>query len=331
RWLAAVAATVMVSALAEKTVQAADALPYARGYLLTGNYVASGVDLTPQSNPADNQGLATGTIHISGIPPDADIVAAYLYYETLTYSASLSDASGVTFRGHQVLLNDLMGVKKSRQNLTGSMSSCWSSGTPLALTEFRVDVLRWLPIRPDKDGKPTGKRLVNDADLQAHGLPLHQVKLPTRSGNHVPESAGASLVIVYRDPSQPLRKIVFYDGVHVQTSLDEVTTQTLRGFYQSSANKSAQISYLLSGGQGNKGERISFGDGTGATVPISPADPVSIGSSSQRSWSTLTYQVGTLMNPIAKSALSGYGETARTTLDHTKGGAYDCLSVGAIV
>ena len=98
---------------------------------------------------------------------------------------------------------------------------------------FRADVLRLLPIRLDKDDKPTGKRLVNDADLIAHGLPLHKVKLPVRSGNQIPESAGASLVIVYRDPSQPLRKIVFYDGIHIQSSLTDAMTQTLRGFYRS--------------------------------------------------------------------------------------------------
>src|SRR5436190_805431 len=159
------------------------ALPYARSYLLTGGYVANGVDLTEQNNPVDANGFSTGTIHISGVPADADIVAAYMYFETVTLTSALSDADGATFRGQTVLLNDLMAVKKSKQNLTGSTASCWSSGAPLTVTEFRVDVLRWLPIRLDKDNKPTGKRLVNDADLIAHGLPLHQVKLPVRQGN----------------------------------------------------------------------------------------------------------------------------------------------------
>src|SRR4029077_10927283 len=87
-----------------------DALPYSKGYLITGDYVASGVNLTPQDNPIDQNGFSTGTIHVSGVPADADIVAAYMYFETITLAANLSAASGVTFRGETVLLNDLMAV-----------------------------------------------------------------------------------------------------------------------------------------------------------------------------------------------------------------------------
>jgi VCBS repeat-containing protein len=306
-----------------------DALPYAKGFLVTGNYVASGVDLTEQANPIDQNGFSTGTIHMSGVPADADIVAAYLYWETITLTADRSEAAGATFRSETILLNDLMEVKKSSQPLTGSAASCWSSGVPLTLTMFRADVLRWLPIRLDKDNKPTGKRLVNDADLLAHGLPLHQVKLPVRNGNQVPESAGASLVVVYRDPSQPLRKIVFYDGVHIQSSLSEVTTQSLQGFYKSSsATKSAQITHIIGSGQPNKNERVFFDDGS--NTQISPPDPITGGSSSQRGWSTLTYDVSALMNP-GNNVAGGYGETATTRIDHSGGGGYDCLALGAVI
>ena len=325
----------------------ADALDYAKGYLITGNYVASGVDLTEQANPVDQNGMSTGTIHIARctaavtfncVPQDADIVAAYLYFETITRTADLSAAAGdassedpakrSTFRGEKIVLNDLMAVKKSKWDLVGTTASCWSSGVPLSLTMFRVDVLRWLPIRLDKDDKPTGKRLVTDDDLIAHGLPLHQVKLPTRNGNNDPETAGASLVLVYRDPSQPLRKIVLYDGVHVQSSASEVTTQNLRGFYKSSLAKSAQITHILAGGQPNNRERILFRDNTTTDTPISGPDPVSAGSASQRSWATLTYDVHDYMNPA--TSVSGYGETATTTIDHT-GGGYDCLAMSAVV
>jgi hypothetical protein len=319
---------VVFSARAGVHASPGDALPYSKGFLLTGNYVAGGVDLTEQTNPIDANGFSTGTIHMSGVPADADIVAAYLYWETITLTASLNQAAGATFRGQPILLNDVAGVKKSSMPLTGSTASCWSSGVPLTLTMFRADVLRWLPIRMDKDNQPTGKRLVNDVDLIAHGLPLHQVKLPERSGNQVPESAGASLVVVYRDPAQPLRKIVVYDGVHVQSSLSEVTTQSLQGFYKSSAATSAQITHIVGAGQPNKNERIFFNDGS--NTQISPADPITGGSSSQRSWSTLTYDVSALMNPGNNSA-GGYGETATTQVDHSAGGGYDCLSWGAIV
>ena len=61
-----------------------DALPYSAGFLVTGDYVVGGVDLNPNVNMPDPvTGLATGTISIAGVPTDADIVGAYLYWETI--------------------------------------------------------------------------------------------------------------------------------------------------------------------------------------------------------------------------------------------------------
>src|SRR4029077_4555470 len=102
---------------------------------------------------------------------------------------------------------------------------------------------------------------------------------------------------------------------------------SLQGFYKSSATKSAKLTHIIASGQPNKNERILFDDGI--TTQISAPDPVTIGSASQRSWATLTYDVSSLMNPGNNSA-GGYGETARTIVDHTKGGGYDCLTWGAI-
>src|SRR5262245_34014988 len=56
-----------------------DALPFAKNYLLTGNYVVGGIDLQP--NPA-NRGSVSGNISIGGVPANADILAAFLYWET---------------------------------------------------------------------------------------------------------------------------------------------------------------------------------------------------------------------------------------------------------
>lgn len=305
-----------------------DALPFARSYIGTINYVVAGVDVTEQQNPISQDGFSTGTLSIGGVPADADIVAAYLYWETITLESDRSQASGVTFRGNELLLNDVMGVKKSSQALTGTTASCWSSGQPLLMTKFRADVLRFLPIRLDKDNKPTGKRVVNAADLTAHGFAQHSVTLPVRTGNQLPESAGASLLIVYRDSTQPLRKIILYDGIHIQPSLQTPTTQTLRGFYKSAAVKSAKITHIVAGGQPNGNERVFFNDGV--NTQVSPADPLAGGSSSQRGWANLTYDVSALMNPGNNSA-GGFGETATTTLDHSQGGGYDCLSLSAIV
>ncbi len=311
-----------------------DPLKFTTGLLVTGNYVEGFIDLTEQDNPIDMNGFSTGTINISGVPPEADIIAAYLYWETITLETDPNQAAGVTFRDTPIDIDDAVNVKKTSIPLVNNTASCWSAGVPLRMWFFRADVLSFLPVRLDKDDKPTVKRLVNNADLQAHGKPLHEVKLPARQGNQLPESPGASIVIVYQDPSEPLRKIVFYDGqAYVQDSLTETTAQTLRGFYKSAqlanpnTNFSAKITHIMGSGQPNGNERVLF-NGTNNAAVVSPPDPITGGSSSQRGWSNLTYDVGNRM-PGGNS--NGYGEQATTRVDHTSGGGYDCLSWGAIV
>ena len=318
-----------------------DPLPYSRGYLLTGNYVVSGVDLTEQQNPPDSNGMSTGTINITKcsptvttncVPADADIVAAYMYWEAIIPTATPSLAAGVTFRGEEILLNDVMGVKASSQELTGTTASCWSSGSPLSMVQFRADVLRFLPIRLDKDNNPTGKRLVTNEDLLQHNLPLHQVTLPTRTGNQIPESGGASLLLVYRDPAEVLRKIVIFDGIHIQASVDDTMTQRLRGFYKSAGTPSAKVTQIIASGQPNNNERVYFDAGATASTntPISPVDPISTGSSSQRGWANLTYDVSSHMSPT--STLTNFGETVTTSVRHTPAASgYDCLTWGAVI
>ena len=75
---------------------------------------------------------------------------------------------------------------------------------------FRADVLHLL--KSDPNVKKPERRLVNDADLVTNGLALNTVTLPEAgNGNNTPQSAGASLLVVYRNPAEPLRKIVVYD------------------------------------------------------------------------------------------------------------------------
>ena len=304
-----------------------DPLSYSGGFLVTGDYVASGVDLHEDTNPVDAEGLATGTIHISGVPQDADIVAAYLYWETITFTATPTQARA-KFRGEELDLDSIVAVKKSHLDLTGNVATCWTSGQPVTMWHYRADVLRFLPMRLDSNDKPTGKLLVNDDDLTTNAQPLHTVSLPTRNGNQLPESAGATLVLVYRDPAETvLRKVVLYDGTHVAPALTDAMTQTLRGFYRSATAPSAKITHLIASGQPNNNERIFFNDGTSSQ--ISAANPVFGGSSSERAWSTLTYP-NLSMTPGNNSA-GGYGETATTTVDHSGGGGYDCLTWGAVV
>ncbi len=300
----------------------ADDLPFTKGFLVTGNYVVGSVDLNEQTNPIVN-GFSTATFSMSGVPAGSDILAAYLFWETITLAADESEASGVKFRGTEINLTDVVRVRRASTPSNGQDSPCFGTGVPVTTHMFRADVLGLLPMQVDKDDKATGKRLVNDADLVAHALPPHTVTLPVRNGNHVPESAGASLVVVYRDSTQPLRKIVIYNG-DAPLTLDAPLERSLQGFYKSASTPSAKITYFVASGQPNSSDNISFND-----VQIA-ADAFPSGSASQRAWANATYDVSSLMNLGTTSGV--YGETVRTKIYHqpTNGGE-DCLNWGAVI
>src|SRR5206468_8765753 len=65
--------------------QGTDALPYTTGYLVTGDYAVGSIDLLP-ANSLTNY-LSAGTIPMSGVPANADILAAFLYWETIQPSS----------------------------------------------------------------------------------------------------------------------------------------------------------------------------------------------------------------------------------------------------
>ncbi len=189
RVLLALACLAMVAQAAGRAqVGTGDPLPFSKSYTITGNYVVRGVDLNPKTAV---KGFATGTIQMSGVPAGADVVAAFPYWETI--STQPSQIAGAQFRG-----SALTGALSATKNLTPATASCWSAGggsrAVYKLTKFRADVLQLLPT--DAAGRPL-----------ANGL--HTVRLPEAgTGNQVPQSAGASLLVVYRDPAQPLTKIV---------------------------------------------------------------------------------------------------------------------------
>ena len=92
------------------------------------------------------------------------------------------------------------------------------------------------------------------------------VRLPDAGGgNNVPESGGATLLIVYRNPERnptlnPLRKIVVYDKsdeAYIVPDLVTSVTTNLRGIYRSAGCfQSARITYIAASGQPNGNERI---------------------------------------------------------------------------
>ena len=89
-------------------------LAFAKSYTITGNYVVGQVDLLPGN--AVN-GFVTGTIPMSGVPKFADVLAAFLFWETVTTSSG--QVNGAQFRGAPLRV-----VKKSSQMISGSTATC---------------------------------------------------------------------------------------------------------------------------------------------------------------------------------------------------------------
>src|SRR5688572_30485542 len=85
-----------------------DPLNFAKSYTITGNYVVGGVDLVPATT---STGFLTGTIPMSDVPPNADILAAFLYWETI--STNVAQVNGAQFRGEHVQV-----VKTAKRVLT---------------------------------------------------------------------------------------------------------------------------------------------------------------------------------------------------------------------
>src|SRR5499427_1265588 len=194
RVVATVIAVLLMVAAAGTTglAQGNDALQFAKGFLLTGNYTVGSVDLDPKTASG---GFVSGTIHMNmdmnnAVPQDAEVVGAYLYWEMIT--TNVAQVDGAQFRGQPMTV-----VKASPLALTPANAPCWSSGggsgATYTMTMFRADVFHLLPIQVDANGKPTGRRLVNDADLTSNGFSLNTVALPNgNSGNQIPSAAGAT-------------------------------------------------------------------------------------------------------------------------------------------
>src|SRR5262245_24092255 len=129
-------------------------LPFTKSFTVTGDYVVGGVDLKEDVNPPDADGMSTGEIVMSGVPADADIVAAYLFWETITTTAELSEVpplpsltgvKAVKFRGTPIDVNNPVFVKRSSSpTLTIQNSPCFGNQIPLTTHQFRADVLALL-------------------------------------------------------------------------------------------------------------------------------------------------------------------------------------------
>lgn len=192
-----------------------NSLSFFKNYFVTGDYAVAGVGLRGRGVG----GFATANINMAGVPANADIMAAFLYWETL------GNGANGTFRG-AALAGTALGT---------TASPCWPQAS---ITVYRADVLKFFAVDAN------GRAIVNGA---------HTVSLPD-SGNQSSGNSteGASLVVVYRvaGAGLPYKAVVLYDGAFTMPATSNTFNLTLQGFYQaSSVNPQARMTHIVGDGQ----------------------------------------------------------------------------------
>ena len=248
-------------------LQAQTPLQAFKDYFVTGDYAVGSVGLRGLGGAS---GLATGTIRIpdntvgttgtaqvngGSVPAGADIVAAYLYWQTV-------ESSQAPMAGQKGYFNSFPIVGFPLPSSTGPVS--WSSGGCVGasngtktLQTYRADVRPYLKL--DANGEA-----VSD------GNPVqYEVKLPDSgsNGGGVPLTLGATLVLVYRvlSPSAPLTSVILYDGVYAPNNSAQTFTQPIAGIYQAGKYQGAnavapvaRITHIVGNGQANKLESVQL-------------------------------------------------------------------------
>ena len=287
-------------------------LKFGNNYFVTGDYVVGGVGL---KGLGDASGYAKRNINIpdttygpsAGVPDGADVVAAFLYWQTVDFNGSRTGQKGF-FRGKPIvgvsLGNPATPVSWSNGGCAGE------SGGNKTIVTYRADVRDYLPIDPI-----TGRTQVGNSQTPV----AYEVRLADSgsNGNTVPFTLGATLVIIYRvlDNSVALNSIIIYDGSYAPSNASPTMTQTMQGFYQPTqlpGSPVAKLTHIVGNGQSNKTEQVSF-HGMVITPSGVAAFPGVYGS-----WDNPTYDVSHYVNPA--------DTTETTTVANGK-----CVSWGAVV
>jgi len=314
------AAVVLTLALPSHATAPAGGLNYFKNYFVTGDYVAAGVGM----QRTGVNGFATGTITIdpAKIPAGAEIVAAYLYWQTIS-SSGAPDPSAL--RGAKFKKNDISTIAVLLDK--AGTAACWGTGGGTgqnqgsrATWSFRADVLRFFP------------HVERNGAIQVAVTGPHEVTLPDMGpSNRLPSTLGAGLVVVYRvtgydpntaykSPRQPLRSIVIFDG---GATMDNKTSQVqvpLEGFFEvSRSSPSARLTFLIADGQSNKSEQVQIRSTT------SPSDNKLVATNPFRA--NTGFEAVTFENaPLEAGAMK-----ATVTIDPGKKGCFDCLSLGVVI
>jgi hypothetical protein len=294
-------------------------LGFAHTYLVTGDYVVGGVGLR---GLGDGTGFATGTISIpdcvqaqamtvpcpAPIPAGADIVAAFLYWETVESSQTSFQGQNGFFNGYPIT-GDVLGNPNAPTSWSSGGCSGSSQGTK-TIRGYRADVRAFLPVDVNANIQPNTNFTVRLRDSGSNG-------------GGAPLTLGASLVIVYRvlSPKMPLNAIVFYDGAFAPNNSMSVMTQPIIGFYDAKQGAIAKITHIVGDGQANKSQGVTL---NASNLPfLYPAYPtVAFPGIYNGSWDNPTWNVGPSVIGDSSSV---------TTVVTPSGSGSGCVDWGTIV
>src|SRR5208282_3507503 len=179
---------------------------------------------------------ATGTITMASLPPGANVVAAFLYWQSLedsaTFPLGLFNSTALTGGPILVTPTPAYTYPVTTGQLLGNDIPYSDQGGNGQLRMYRADLLSYL-----SGGLPAG---------------AYTEKLPD-GGGALPQAFGASMVVVYRVLGQgpsgamPLRAVVIYDGAWFNST---TPVTNIQGFYDAkpSGSPAANYTYLYSAG-----------------------------------------------------------------------------------
>jgi hypothetical protein len=304
-------------------------LNFGNNYFVTGDYVVAGVGLRGlgQLDPASGQYLATGTITMpdgtsvpsTGVPAGAQVVAAFLYWESVesTTTGSPTGQNGFfrpLYTGGPARY-PISGVTLGNPNAPVSWSNGGCSGNAQGsktIRAYRADVLPYL--RQDSHGNILANQ-------------TYEVSLPDSgsNGGGTPLTLGATLVVIYRviSPDFPLKSIVIEDGAYAPANGSTNMIQPLQGFYQADKNPVSKLTQIVGNGQPNKFETVSLDNVALASVYGANA-PAFIGYYNG-SWDNPTWLLSGSSNPVMEN------DPSASTSTVPSGSNSGCVSWGAVI
>jgi len=327
------------------SAQAPTPLPLSldNNYMVTGDYVVGGWTKT-SSTTINGTLMSTGTVPVPDsaayatsvplqkVPAGADIVAAFLYWQTVEISGENAGENGFFNNGNGSNY-PISGTVLGNLNAPVSWSSggCAGSakGTKTIVT-YRADVGDLLPVDANGNIQPNTTYQVSLPDSGKPGTP--------------PFTEGATLVIVYRllVPTVPLNAVIIYDGSFAPSNSAQTMTQPMLGFFQAGNDQSApiatKITHIAGNGQANKLQQVYLNnyDAHGNLVH-STSLPSLYGTNPpfpgnyNGSWDNPTWFPNTYATTPAGDSAVQAGESSETTVVVPNSSNKGCVSWGAIV